>query len=423
MRLLFLTPQLPYPPQQGTALRNWGLISHLADRHEIWLLSFDEAPGSNPQTRVHPTLQAACKTIATVPVPRRTTADRLRTLATSSLPDMAWRLWSPAFDKQLRDWLNSERFDIVQVEGIELARYMRASNQHPHHYHLVFDDHNCEYLLQQRTHEMDLRRGRMHGAAYSFVQWQRLYVFERAALKAADATLCVSRQDQALLTQLEPQAQVHTIFNGIDLERYASDTTMSATPWSLGPAAIRQVRQVGRVVFTGKMDFRPNIEAMLWFQREVWPHVKREHASAQWLIVGQKPSPRLDVLRNDPDITITGQVDDVRPYIAQADVYIAPLLAGGGTRFKILEAMAMRRAIVSTTLGCEGFDIHTGRELSVADTGIDFARAVNALLSSETGRRDMGERAHAFVAATYDWNAIVPELEAIYRSLGAGHLS
>ena len=409
MRLLFLTPQLPYPPQQGTALRNWGLLSHLADTHEVWLLSFDETPG----TAIHPTLKKACKEIAMIPVPRRTLQDRLRMLVTSPLPDMAWRLWSPAFERQLRDWLRDHRFDIVQVEGIELARYMMdlVADKRPRNYHLVFDDHNCEYLLQQRTHEMDMRRGRLHGAAYSFVQWQRLRTFEREALRAADATLCVSPQDQTLLTQLEPHAKVTTIFNGIDVAAYESFAT----------APSPKGRGVKTIVFTGKMDFRPNIEAMLWFQREVWPFVKQAHPAAKWFIVGQKPSPRLDVLRNDPDITLTGQVDDVRPYIAQADVYIAPLLAGGGTRFKLLEAMAMRRAIVSTTLGCEGFAIEPGREMMVADTGSDFASAVNELLRSEARRREMGERAHAFVAATYDWQAIVPRLEDVYQKLVTGN--
>jgi glycosyltransferase involved in cell wall biosynthesis len=165
------------------------------------------------------------------------------------------------------------------------------------------------------------------------------------------------------------------------------------------------------------MDFRPNVNAMLWFAGDIWPLVKQAHPAAQLLIVGQKPSPRLDPLRADPGIALTGQVDDVRPYIAQADVYIAPLLAGGGTRFKLLEAMAMRRAIVTTTLGCEGFDVTSGREMIVADAAQDFAGAVIELLRSRSHRHELGERAHAFVSATYDWSTIIPRLEDVYRSL------
>jgi sugar transferase (PEP-CTERM/EpsH1 system associated) len=413
MRLLFLTPQLPYPPQQGTALRNWGLISHLSQNHEVWLLSFAEASAVAGGATIHPVLKRACKSIETVRVPTRSQFTRARTLVTSTLPDMAWRLWSPEFERQLRAWLRDHHFDIVQVEGIELARYMCAltADHRPRDYRLVFDDHNCEYLLQQRTHEADLKRGRLHGALYSWFQWRRLYVFERTALQTADATLCVSPQDRALLQTLAPRATVRTIYNGIDVARYAASTPSISSPPRAGGT------EGGAIVFTGKMDFRPNIEAMLWFQREVWPAVKRAHPAAKWYIVGQKPSPRLEPLRNDPDIVITGQVDDVQPYIAQADVYIAPLQAGGGTRFKLLEAMAMRRAIVSTTLGCEGFNVTSGREMIVADSGSEFAGAIIELLRSEPRRREMGARAHAFVAATYDWASIVPKLEDVYRQL------
>lgn len=403
MRLLFLTPQLPFPPQQGTALRNWGLIARLAGNHEVWLLSFDERGENQP---VPPEVRRACKEVMTVPVPARVTRDRLRTLATSSLPDMAWRLWSPAFQQAFNLWLRDHHFDVVQIEGIELARYLIEARRAPipRNAHFVFDDHNCEYVLQKRTHEADLKRGRMHGAAYSYVQWQRLHGFERDAIKAADATLAVSPQDAALLRQLAPNKPVEVIYNGIDVANYSAFAAPVAAPSQT-------------VVFTGKMDFRPNIEAMLWFAREAWPAIKSAIPAAKLRIVGQKPSPRLDVLRNDPDIAITGQVEDVRPHIAAADVYIAPLLAGGGTRFKLLEAMAMRKAIVTTTLGCEGFDVQPGREMMIADTGSDFAGAVIELLRSEGRRQQLGERAFTFVSATYDWKAIVPNLEQVYSRL------
>jgi sugar transferase (PEP-CTERM/EpsH1 system associated) len=403
MRLLFLTPQMPFPPQQGTALRNWGLLSRLAGNHEVWLLSFDERGANQP---IPNEVRRACREVQTVAVPARTTTDRLRTLATSSLPDMAWRLWSPAFQRALGLWLRDHHFDIVQVEGIELARYLIDAQGAaiPRNAQFVFDDHNCEYILQKRTHEADLKRGRLHGAAYSYVQWQRLHGFERAAMNAADATLAVSSQDAAVLKQLAPNKPVEVIPNGIDVASYSAFAA---------PAQ----HNTPTIIFTGKMDFRPNIEAMLWFAREAWPAVKQAIPAAQLRIVGQKPSPRLDALRNDPDIVITGQVDDVRPHIAAADVYIAPLLAGGGTRFKLLEAMAMRKSIVTTALGCEGFDVQPGREMMIADTGSDFAGAVIELLRSEGRRRQLGERAFTFVSATYDWKAIVPNLEQVYRRL------
>jgi sugar transferase (PEP-CTERM/EpsH1 system associated) len=420
MRLLFLTPQLPYPPHQGTALRNWGLISNLAQRHEIWLMSFDDSPSLRAGEKVGPKdrgvranpspLQQACAQIAVFPVPRRSTSARLRTLITSSLPDMAWRLWSPGFERGLNDWLRDHAFDVIQIEGIELARYLLSARSNPRYASrntkFVFDDHNCETMLQHRTFETDVRKlARWHGAAYSFVQWQRLREFERRVIRAADATLCVSPQDGEALRQLAPGVQPHTIYNGIDVASYSTYHLPITN------------HQQPTIVFTGKMDFRPNVDAMLWFAQDIWPMIRQAHPNVQLNIVGQKPSPRLDPLRADSSITLTGRVEDVRPHIAQADVYIAPLLAGGGTRFKLLEAMAMRRAIVTTTLGCEGFDVTSGRELIVADEAQAFAGAVIELLRSEPRRRALGERAHAFVSVTYDWRQIVPKLEDVYRDL------
>jgi len=424
MKLLFLTPQLPYPPRQGTALRNWGLISQLAQRHEVWLLSFSDAALG---TEIHPTLQATCKQIATFPTPQRTKTDRVRTLLTSHLPDMGWRLWSPAFLHQLETWLAQEHFDIVQIEGIELARYalessMGMASKPNGQSSIVFDDHNCEYQMQQRWFERDVRNPkRWPAAAYSFAQWRRLIQLERAMIRAADATLCVSPQDRESIRWLDPQIQPHVILNGIELATYEKKettddgrrTTVSQSsvvrhPSSLPPSP-------NRIVFTGKMDFRPNIDAMLWFGQAVWPAVKQQCADAKLVIVGQKPSPRLDVLRGDPSIELTGEVEDVRPYIAEAAVYVAPLRIGSGTRFKLLEAMALRKPIVSTTLGCEGFDITPDKEMVIADAAPDFARAVLDLLGNAGKQKTIGENAYHFVAATYDWSAIVPKLEYIYR--------
>jgi len=404
MRLLFITPQLPYPPRQGTALRNWGLIAHLAGRHEIWLLSFDEHPASElPEA-----LRLACRRVMRLPLPTRTFADRLRTLAGSRMPDMAWRLWSPAFARALNEQLRLQRFDALQVEGIELARYALDAGRLPLGARWVFDAHNAEYLLQKRTCLADARAPwRWHGALYSLVQWVRLRQFERRTLRTADAVACVSNEDAAALRRLAPEARVHVVPNGIDVADYATFVPTTAQGNSDAPT----------LIFTGKMDFRPNVDAVLWFWRRIWPIVKQAYPTARWLIVGQKPSQRLAALRADPGVVITGEVPDVRPYIAQADVYIAPLRAGGGTRFKLLEAMAMRRAIVTTALGCEGFDVASGRELLIADRPQEFASAVIELLRSASHRAALGERAQRFVAASYDWRAIAPRMEQLYAQL------
>jgi glycosyltransferase involved in cell wall biosynthesis len=413
MRILFLTPQLPYPPHKGTTMRNYYLIANLAARHEIDLLTVVE---SEDELRRSTPLTTLCRRTGGVAVPKRSLARRAADTFFSPWPDMGLRLWSPPFAAKLNTWLADGDYDVVQVEGIELARYVlqdaRSKKQHVIHTRsapqYVFDDHNCEYLLQQRTFETDLRIPRRWiGAAYSFVQWRKLRAFEAAICRAADRVLAVSDADAVALQRLVQKVDVTVVPNGIDVEGYATHTPQP-------PASALLCRRGGAdLVFTGTMDFRPNVDAALWFAQEVLPLIRQEETGAHFVVVGQKPHRRLDVLRGRDDVTLTGAVDDTRPYIAQAAVYVVPLRMGGGTRFKILEAAAMSRAMVSTSLGCEGFPVKSGQELLIADSPREFADAVIALLRDPARRAGLGANARA-LANAYDWKNILPRMEQVY---------
>jgi sugar transferase (PEP-CTERM/EpsH1 system associated) len=398
MRILFLTPQLPYPPEKGTALRNWGLLSGLAARHEVALLSFLDPGQVNEPVEV---LRTTCVRVEAVTPPARSLRSRLRDLVTTRQADMAIRLASEVFAGKLRDWLREDRYDIVHVEGIELAPYLPLIESADPRPLIVFDDHNCEYLLQQRVFVTDLRApARWPGAAYSFVQWRRLRRLEEWACRRADRVLAVSEADAAALHRLVPDVTVTVIPNGIDTVAYRpKPAAVSATP---------------EMVFTGTMDFRPNVDAVLWFARKVLPRVKAAVPEVRFSVVGQRPHRRLDMLRVDPAVTLTGWVEDPRPYIARASVYVAPLRMGGGTRLKLLEAMAMGKAVVATRLGAEGFPVQHERELLLADTPEEFAEAVVGLLRSPERREELGRAGRRFVEQGYDWRVIVPRVEAVY---------
>lgn len=400
MRLLFLTPQLPYPPQKGTALRNWGLIQGLAERHELGLLSFHE-PGRSPDPA--PPLKSACTRIVAVPQPERSRYERLWDILSTRKPDMALRLASQAFDRALRDLLAERPFDVIQIEGIELAPYLDTVRSAQPDALVVFDDHNCEYLLQQRTFLTDLYSPMLWpGAAYSFVQWQRLRRYEANICRRADHVLAVSRADAQALRKLVPDLEVTVVPNGIDTKAY-----QPARPGADAPSD-------NTVVFTGTMDFRPNVDAVLWFAKDVLPLIQAKVPDVRFLVVGQRPHRRLNPLRRHPAITVTGWVEDVRPYFAEATVYVAPLRMGGGTRLKLLEAMAMGRPIVATSLGAEGYPVQDGRELILADTPASFAEGVASLLRDRERRADLAHTARAFVEEHYDWHAIVPKVEKVY---------
>ncbi|MBN1922918.1 MAG: glycosyltransferase [Anaerolineae bacterium] len=392
-RILMLTPQLPYPPRQGTALRNWGILRGLAAQHELWLLSFaaPDQTGEIPEA-----LRSPLKDIAVIPQPTRTLSQRLRDLLISRRPDLIFRLRSTAFEAQLQTWLNAQTFDWLLVEGLELTLALDPVWQRGMPPRIAFDAHNCEYLLQQRAFQTDVRNPRRWpGAAYSWLQWRRLRRHEAAICRRADLVTAVSAADATALQRLAPEITPLVIPNGLDVDDYA--TWAEATPL-----------QQPAFVFTGTMDFRPNIDGVLWFTSEVWPRIRAALPGAYAYIVGKRPHPRLEVLRETPGIVITGAVPDTRPYIRAAAVYIVPLWVGGGTRFKILEAGAMSKAIVSTSLGAEGFP-NVERAVMLADNAVAFADACITLAKDAALQEETGVRAQAFVRA-YDWQAVLPPL-------------
>jgi glycosyltransferase involved in cell wall biosynthesis len=361
-----------------------------------------------------------CEWIDTVPVPQRTTARRLRQMLTTRRPDMAWRLWSPAFADRLAMRLAESPFDVVQIEAIELAPYLptiartRRSGPHlgcrqggagkgelaPPRPLIVYEDHNAEWVLQKRACLTDLRTPqRWPAATYSFVQWMRLKSYEADVCRRADRVVAVSEADREAIHAIAPEVEITIVPNGVDLDEHIGYH---------GPV------EPFDLVFTGKMDFRPNVDAMLWFGQEVLPLILEHRPDVKLAIVGQRPHPRLAPLRDVPGVTITGWVDDVRPYIAGATVYVAPLRVGGGTRLKLLQAMAMGTAVVATSLGAEGFPVVHSRDLLLADAADDFAQAVLTLLDDPEQRAQLGTAGRRFVESNYGWDALVPKLEALY---------
>ncbi len=403
MHILFLTPQFPYPPHKGTTLRNYNLIAGLAARHEIDLLSFaDSVPAVSP-------LERQCRRVVTVPVPHRSNWRRALDTVLSPWPDMGLRLWSSAFEQQLVTWLKDSAYDVIQVEGLELARYALAPsrfvNKGGGRPLIVFDDHNAEYLLQKRMADAEITaRGWNAGAVYSSIQWRKLRNFERQVCCQSDRVACVSAADALALQQLDLTLKTHVIPNGVDTDFYRRE---KVTPIDLPPHSL---------VFTGTMDFRPNVDAMLWFAREVLPLIQRPVPDVHVYIVGQRPHARLDVLRGDPAITLTGAVDDTRPYIIAADVYIVPLRIGGGTRLKLLEALALQAPIVSTTLGAEGFEVTGGEQLLLADEAATFAQAIVELIDDRARAQALSAAGRSFAVQRYDWRSIVPQFEEVYKS-------
>ncbi len=400
--LLALTPQPPYPLHQGTAIRNFHLLRWLSGRYRCDLVSFSDSP-----VEADSPLRDLCDQIVTVPPPVRNTSGRVRTTFLSPMPDMALRLRSDQMYQALRPLLERRRYDIIQIEGIEMAPYglwaAGILREHGGSPWIVFDDHNAEYVLQKRAFLTDVRNPlRWPGALYSFIQWLKLRRYEREVCLRSDAVVAVSGRDAEALRSLDDRIDPIVVPNGVDTSRYGGFREEQKT---IPPT----------LVFTGKMDFRPNVDAMTWFASAIWPRIRAGDQSVRLLVVGQKPHPKVQRLGENPGITVTGFVPDIRPYIASAHVYVVPLRMGGGTRLKVLQAMAMGKAIVSTSLGAEGIGASDGREILLRDDPEAFAEAVTSLLADGARRRSLGEAARKFVEERFDWNVIAPGLAKAYR--------
>lgn len=447
MNLLFITPQLPYPPRQGTTIRNYNLIQYLAQEHTVDLISFT-TPGDSLD--VAGPLRDLCRSVDCVAQPARPTSQRIRDTFLSALPDMGHRLESPEMRALIERRANESipgEWDIIQVEGIEVAQYGLqliqalqkrspcAASPLPQ---LVFDDHNCEYLLQKRNALNDLRiPSRWPAAIYSLLQWQKLERYERRICHAANAVLAVSDADQQALVELAPTSQVTVIVNGFDLPSVQSQADIALQHGEVGQADVncedvhredinqeeinKKKNQPLKFLFIGKMDYRPNVDAMLWFGQHIFPLIRKERRDVCLQIVGASPHPRLNEIRALEGVEFTGMVEKIEPYLHNAAVYIIPLRVGGGTRFKALEAMAFAKPIVSTTLGVEGIPVEDGKELLIADTPSAFAQAALTLLADieEHGAlaESLGKNAHQLVRDQFTWPSIIPKLVALYEEL------
>ncbi|MCL5256243.1 MAG: glycosyltransferase, partial [Chloroflexi bacterium] len=371
-------------------MRNYNIARLLSSEVEISLLSF---PSDSDCQEALSVLREFCRTVEVAPRPERSRMKRLATMMVSSTPDLATRLVSPDFARKLYHLLSMERFDLVQVEGLELAGFalpvMRqmsavgAVDWRPaeHRPLFVLDEHNAEYLLQRRAFEATLPRPLP--AAYSFVQWRKLRLYERNACRLFDSMVTVAEPDRRALLDLDEGLDVNVVPNGVDVEYFRRDWRGIDSPHAAVDLAAGPL-----VLFTGSMDFRPNVDAAIWFANRIWPAVRRRIPEAKCYLVGRNPVPSVQRLATLPGITVTGGVPDVRPYLERAGVFVVPMRMGGGVRLKVLEAMSMGRPMVSTTMGLSGVDFVPGKHALVADQPEEFAAAVCRLL----GDPDLGAR-------------------------------
>jgi len=405
MNLLWLNAGLLLPLDKGGKLRTWHLMRQLARRHEITYLSFRDVTDSPDAVKG---MNEVAAKVVTVPrtEARKGTAkfyvDAGRYLANGK-PYAVAKYRSLDYRHAIGQLLNEQQFDAIVCDF--LVPVVNLPDPLP-----------CPSILFTHNVEAEIWRRHAETARNPIArllleqQRRRMLRFERAALRRFDLVLAVSDADGQTFDRLYPgtlTAPVHVVQTGVDTSFFAPTT---ATP-----------TKRAHLVFTGSMDWLPNVDGMQYFVHEILPRIREAEPDATISIIGRSPTPAVKRLALEAGIEVTGRVDDVRPHIAEGSVYLVPLRIGGGTRLKIFEAMAMGKAVVSTTIGAEGLPVTPGEHVLIADDPAQFAQAVIGLIRDDERRRRLEAQARRLVVDRYDWVAVSRDFEdALTRVCRAG---
>jgi sugar transferase (PEP-CTERM/EpsH1 system associated) len=400
VKILLVSPWFPYPAFGGALIRVFETLRYLASRHRVTLLA--------PTARApHADDLRVLTGLGIVVVPVRVSesgvamAARLMRGVVRRRPLIQGLHSDPALARQLTRLTSDESYDVVHFEHSFMAPYVDSI--HPaNSAKRVLSMHNIESLRfrrEMRVARWGVRRLALTADHVLFGGW------EARAIHRFDGIAAVSPIELTWARSHAPAAASVLAPNGVRLEQFA-------------PAARNSASR--RIVFTGLMNYPPNVDAVVWFCEAILPAVRRRFPHVTFSIVGDKPTARVRALARCPGVTVTGAVPDVRPHIADAALTVVPLRSGAGTRLKILEAMAMQRAVVSTSQGAEGLDVTPGLHLLMGDTPETFADQVCAVLADSGLRNALEQNGRELVESKYEWRRCLRSLDHLYETLTGG---
>ena len=404
LKILFVTPGLPSPPSFGGQARMQGLMKTLARTHAVSALSYVN-PAEDHARSIAATSDY-CREVVTVPNPALALRGRgkrllqLRSLLSRhSFEALCYD--RPELVRALRTLLARQTWDVVNVEFSFMAacRDALSADERRRAGAFVLDEHNVEYEILRRTAASETTPARR---VYNGVNWRKLKREEVGAWKLYDGCAVTSRVDEQQLLRDVPSAATAVVPNAADIDHFKPRPEAAPPePYTL--------------LFFGAFNYFPNTDGLHFFVNEVLPLVAAQCPQVKLRVVGHTP-PELKAL-SGKHIEMLGFVDDLRVQIERAAVVIAPLRVGGGTRLKIVEAMAMGKAVVSTHLGAEGLDVTHGRDVLLADEPAAFAEQVVRALQSPELQEQLGRAARKQVEEHYGWAESVRRLEALYDRL------
>jgi polysaccharide biosynthesis protein PslH len=408
MRILWVKADKLLPVQNGGNIRTYHVLRYLSARHELTFYSYyDGAPDPDYERNLQQQLPGG----VAVCTGKRELAGAARGLdylahVSAQPPYAVSRFAHAKVQKQLQAWFRERRFDVAVCDFLDAAVNFPGSLSIPS----VLFQHNVESEIWRRH---AATAGNPAKKMMYRMEFRKMLRYERAAVCKFQHVIAVSENDRSLMTRWVDGDRVTVVPTGVDLAQYRPDPA-SSDPNSLAASA-------PLVTFVGAMDWEPNVDGVEYFCSEVWPSIKAEVPQARFRIVGRNPDRRVQKWASnsteyDHSIEVTGRVPSVVEHLRQSAVIVVPLRIGGGTRLKIYEAMATGKAVVSTTVGAEGLDVHHGRDIILADDPRSFAQAVIMLLRDPELRRRY-EKAAVETAARYDWPAIGERFSEVLQSV------
>jgi polysaccharide biosynthesis protein PslH len=397
LRILFLTNRFPYPIVDGQSRRTYNILKGLSRNHEVVLLSlFEESVPIEAHALEH--IKQWCARVELFPIPPKTlnvsmVARLLRSLVSMD-PYTIWRHRSDLFLERVEGLTKGGRFDLVHCDILPVAYAIRNLEG----IYRAFTDHDVSFL---KAHRMAETSQNPLLKLLHRLEAIKLKQLEAQIFQEVDLGVAVSHIDRNILSRLCPKANVCVVENGVDVGEFEP---------SQG-----QERE-GSLVWVGGFDNYPNQEGMYFFFDKVYSLIKCGVPQVQIDVIGGGVTPTLRAYADvDPSIALHGYVNDPVPYIQHAAVFIVPILSGSGTRLKLLEAMATGKAIVTTTIGCEGIEGEHGVHYLVADSPGEFAGSVRMLLSDRALREKLGKNARQLTVEKYDWKQLCHKMEVVYQ--------
>lgn len=392
MKILHVLPYSPIPPTFGGAIRIYHMLTNLARHHEVTVLTFGSA---EDYTNLSECFNSHLKAVHTIPNPWTRKHRRLAQFYALWTDHSFFHLLgsSKEMQREIDQLLSENEYDIVQSEFPSMGSYRFNTDAIK-----ILDAHNVEYDIFRRmwrTTPLSVRKLFYHREYKTNLREEIDVCLKQHAI------FVTSARDKAVLDGEVPNVPKFVVPNGVDTS-YFKLSAHCSEPSSL--------------VFTGMMAYLPNYDGMLYFLDEIFPLVQKQVPEAKIYIVGNRP-PKALLKRASDKVTITGFVDDVRPFVSRATVYVVPLRMGGGTRLKVLEAMAMKKPIVTTSIGCEGIDVTHGESVLIEDDPEGFARALVELLRNANLRRRLIQNSYDLVTSRYEWSVIGQRVEELYRSV------